>query len=521
MITEHPDQAKFKEIGSPYNLLARIENGSANSFSLLTHYSNSQESFANLAMQILIDFDLGKVFDQSTTTISAEELANIEKSYKVISDARLKIFCQTKERKRERDLAYAAVDSVMKEDLDSLNEIEEAENYRRNSAGLSIAENVLRLSYRDPEKNYEDILFGTTVTCFSGGDRSQRYGKIGATLRLSEVVKAMQIQEEAIDSSIILGKLLRNKNDGKFYHEMGSYRAVDGNEKIRIKRVDEVTALAAKKALMAQDEDEVLKYAVIFSTLRGYNLRSVSGACFAHEMSFRSILSEKKLPQFYKAPGILLDVEAVSTEFFDENQPQRFENFVAKQVSDYKASISADPLPEGCFFEHPIASRDKDFTRYLMETGRYREEDLIEIAKYNTKVIVKDITGLESEKTIPSFLIMVNLGDERFFKEMIAKIQTDETLSEIMHEISGQYDWEFICDQAGRLNGEEFSELVRSFCSHFTELEVEDAIEVDYSSDDERPEINLPIQHSVFPFAEAQRLAGGDEQRKPNGRSSN
>jgi hypothetical protein len=137
---------------------------------------------------------------------------------------------------------------------------------------------------------------------------------------------------------------------------MGGYRksagaAEDKISELRLcrdkRRVDSTTYYAAKKVFMTADQDEAMKYAFIFAILRGYNVRSVIGACFAQEMSLRWIFAAKGWPQFRKKPGVYLDIEAC---LLGDDGKESVNDFLLRQIADYKnannpeAEIAGDAL---------------------------------------------------------------------------------------------------------------------------------------------------------------------------------
>ena len=433
-------QKTFFQIGSPFNILDRARDGDYRSQEDSYHYSNNQISFAHLADATLIE-----IIKQCRSGCKIEEI------YQKITAGRLRIFCETRSTDYEK---FLTTDVVL-----LLPDIEFGED----SQISEIIRSVNALSYRDSENLYP------TATIFREGedDRFVRYREKGVSLKLSSVVKLLSLECEEIDNDIILGDL--EKNDEKSSkHNMGIYRhlfladGVDEEQEkaerekriARIKRVDEVMELAFRKSMEAESEAEILQNAFIFAALRGYNVRSVSGACFAQEMSLRLVLAMKGLPQFCKMPGVYLDIEAVSSRLLAGKGDEHFAAFIEKQIWDYQKSLDPDAeIEPDSFFDHPqnMPNPEKEFLRYLIENKKYRREDLEEILLY------------EDDGQM-AFTIAASLGDENFFD----MINQEENLNlerfskedwESVWKCAKKYGSEKICNAASQYAGIEFSEF--------------------------------------------------------------
>ncbi len=418
MLDTHPDFENFKKLGSPFAVISRRLNGSLHDCQD-DHYSNDQYSFSYISWNGLIglinDFEVNQLFNAHPNSVSEEEIENAEQLYKKITEIRVGIFRSTQPK------CEASSDNF--QDLYS--------------------EMLRKISYRD------SMCQLPTYTNFAtDSERNIKYGKAGKVLTLSEVVNLMEVPELAIDQQIILGKLEYDQDDGTVHH-MGCYRSVGAEENYqcadeRIQRVDEITALALKKSLQSNRGPDILKYGFIFSTLRGYNPRSVIGAAFAHEMSLRFVLAKKGLRQFFKQPAIMLDVEAVSTDIFPDDQ-NHFKNFIEKQVADYTSSLLGT-ITSKSFFDDVgnLDDFDNSFVRYLIENDKYREEDL------------EDIINYVSEEGESAFEIMIRTGNKNFFSlvsnneeilEMVlAKIERDDSYYDLLSKtLSYKDDEMFNC----------------------------------------------------------------------------
>lgn len=422
---EHPHKIFFLALGSPFNFLSRNDDGSFKSENNFVHYSNNQIAFANMAMATLIDLIL-----------MAKDIGTVEDIYKKIADQRLEIFKDT----RESEFEKYVVNNVAPLFLDS--EIDD-------SYIQEVATVIKYLSYRDSHSQV------ATVTVFNNSEDCQyrKYcARKGVPLNLATVVRLLGIEEREDDNKIILGDLQQYENDS-VTHVMGIYRSIsddDGEDKnskkiARINRVDEVTEIAWNKALEAEDRAQVLHYAFIFGALRGYNVRSVSGACFAQEMSLRLVLGLKNLPQPCKEKGVFLDVEAVSAEIFSESDEEHFANFIAKQVQDYEAALLSQDLAPNSFFTvpHKLQNPDAEFTRYLLDTKQYRVEDLLEIAHYTCG----DETALH---------IAARAGDKELFEMIEKEITFNSELRQSLQDI----DWQSVKWESQKFHDEELTTMI-------------------------------------------------------------
>jgi hypothetical protein len=262
-----------------------------------------------------------------------------------------------------------------------------------------------------------------SITMLSGNKKYERYSKIDpesfCPLKLLDLMSSLGEVGEFIDYDTILGGFFRD-DKGELFHAMGLYRVKQGlyestTPEARSEHVDEITNLAAKKALETTDEEDAMRYAFIFAILRGYNLRSVIGACFAQEMSLRWIFAQKDWPQFNKMPGIYLDIEAA----FRPSGEYSSGPLLQKEVMDYKTAnlVSSDPhipLGDDPIFDTPQQQKQNDFITYLMEARRYRSQDLGVL--------------ISSEISQNIFNIAARNGDVSFFKMLQKECKNDENL---------------------------------------------------------------------------------------------
>jgi hypothetical protein len=194
-------------------------------------------------------------------------------------------------------------------------------------------------------------------------------------LNLSHITRYFGLEKEN-DDKIILGEIKGKPVESSArewpYHQMGLYR----DNEAYIKRVDEVTALLAKKCIATPDNDVAMSHAWGFGILRGYNLRSITGACWAQEMSLRLLFAVKNWPQFCKAPGVFLDVEAC---LLNPGDPYKsFADFIQKLSNNYVAARAelevVDPL-----FDAASPATKEEFARHLIISDNYEVKQLPKI----------------------------------------------------------------------------------------------------------------------------------------------
>lgn len=238
----------------------------------------------------------------------------------------------------------------------------------QNRATLSPEPNSPKICYQSPyqQRPTETFFFHSTID-----GRFTRYTQINDSqtpLTLGHIVTCLDtLPNEVPDcfahfdlTKIVLGQLLKN-NQGAC-HQMGNYR----KNRHHIYMVDYYTAIAAKKTYRAftqENIDKAIKYAFVFATLRGYNVRSVIGACWAQEISFRWLLGFMNLKQPRKTPGVSLDVEACLIGTSKEvGSEQIFQNIIKKMVDDYKMSVGMDASSNE-LVQHDLVNKYRFFER--------------------------------------------------------------------------------------------------------------------------------------------------------------
>jgi hypothetical protein len=427
-ITSHPKYSSFLKLGSPRNFLSR-DFLRRPQIQITPHYAISQTSFAHQSMDSLISitekFEPERIFNLDQESLSAEEIENVEKLYQQITEERMSCRLKSSESYEKKSSIEAA---------STLGDVEE---YLKNRGRITEYVKLM---------NEQTILNGLTYhpslsttqshTILSQNDNYAKYFDLEDAeyhLPLSHFTKLLGNEIPDLDMDILVGKLTSNPRD--VIHEMGLYRTKIDNpdREAKITRVDEVTALALKKVFTAENEEEALKFAFIFGALRGYNIRSTTGACWAQEMSMRWIFAKKDWPQFNKMPGVYLDIEA---SILPEGE-RSFASLIDRQIRDYKASINAEEaIGEDSLFDRPITQEKDEFIRYLIETKSYREEDLPEIISYQTNDPAKP-TSLD---------LIARLGDKRFFEILRKKIEEEP---EIRDAITRQgANWDSVIDNA-------------------------------------------------------------------------
>ncbi len=470
-LTTHPDWEKFHQIGPPENIISRRPQGELMDEDENAHYAKSQTSFAHQSQSKLIElskqFKLGEIFDGDATQVSPDEIARMEHFYRQITQDRIDIFCST--RASHDDAFWAGMARTLLE-ITSI-EIEDSET------DISKATKAIKaISYKDSH------LQKGTATDFSHEEcRYAKYRQEGIFFDLSSVVKLLDVEPREIDSAINLG-YLRETQEGGIEHAMGCYRISEDEERInRINRVDDITALAAKKAFAATDLDEILKYSLIFAALRGYNVRSNGGACWVQEMSLRWILDQKNLLQCRKGDGIYWDVEMASSRLFAGEGAEHFELVINAMIADYKS-----PQPS-IFFDKPLvfAEQNQDFIRHLIETKKYRQEDLAEIVEYEG--------ALE---------VAASLGDRDFFLML-------QDNAELLNEKN--IDWYAIGKNAEEYGDEELVKIIEEFRHYEVELDT-DSIDWDFivgrceEYEEQRDSSELDLPNSITEVREGEAV---------------
>lgn len=186
--------------------------------------------------------------------------------------------------------------------------------------------------------------------------------------------------------------------------------------------VDNLTIFTANKALESEQEEDIMKAALVHAILRGYNVRSITGACFSLEMSLRWILAQKDLPQFNKMPGTYLDIE--SSILGDETHtsvPKAISGLLTNQVNDYciankSVNDSEIIIRKDAVFDTPKQQKNNDFIIYLMDTRRYCDEDL------------ETLISCEAAQEV--FNIAAKSGDVSFFEKLKNKYENDKSFAD-------------------------------------------------------------------------------------------
>lgn len=277
---------KFLQLGSPYNLLSRLMDGNTRESAVRSeNYSLSQRDFANLSMYSLItlirSFNLKEIF--SIQSLSADDLTDL-----VVSETEINAVEELYKKTAEHRLWIAQQTS-------NIDEISKSKYIYRSSRLME--QTVTPLNQEDGKySHYISASYSMNM------------------LSLSSCIKLLDITPEMLDKTIGLGMFMHGS------HIMGNYRGGDSQDlSQRINRVDYITALAMKKSLLANqsgDKDKALKYAMVFGVLRGYNLRSEIGACWAQEMSLRCLLDAIDCHQPCKAAKFYLDIAACCEPMF-------------------------------------------------------------------------------------------------------------------------------------------------------------------------------------------------------------
>ena len=344
------DYAIFCSLKSPLNLLSRsiLDGQLLRVEDSLTHYSKSQTSFAYHSSATLITllkkFQPDEIFDLNSARISKQEINNVEKLYEFITNSRLLIAQNT--------------------------------SYTPDCSAKRQAQIISAMSYTNSVEQRP-----TNTILNHKYNKYRESTNLFNALFLDYIVSALGEDYVENDSNIKLGSIRSSYDeDKKVTHLMGEYRedfipfGANDIEKERIEkinRVDEITALALKKSFQTQDKEESLKYTFLFGILRGYNLRSTTGACWAQEMSMRWVFAQKNWTQFRKMPGIYLDVEAT---MLGEDYPEKMlEQLVEKMITDYNNSINNNRSNDS-LFDIPLPHEDRHFEQYLKTTKSFRKQ---------------------------------------------------------------------------------------------------------------------------------------------------
>ncbi len=435
LLTHHPDREYFSRFGSPLNFLSSPEGRSLSS-SYHIHYGGSQSVFANHSMKKLIELVRGfdyKYIIESFENNSLKVQDFFEGIYKKITDDRYDLALNTKSSyfETKKIELYAGIfpdEQLLEEENNWL------EDQEYNQEDDNIRDILDLLEYRF---TYDQEATSTNLSQSQDG-RYLKYenyikncGQNIPKLLLSHLVEILGEEIREDDNNISLGDFSISQ-DGWVIHNMGNYRENNNYEKIN--RVDEITALAATKALTTEDEDEAMRYALVFGIMRGYNIRSAVGACWAQEMSLRWIFAMREWEQFKKAPGIYLDIEALNISA--GNERLELEALIEKELHDYKESVQGR-TEAGNIFDVPLPATEESFLLYLMEARAYRSEDIEEIVTI-----------------FPKSLEIAARGGDRFFFENLQTLMNESQNDDFCKKIN-EIDWNEIIFNASEY-GDEF-----------------------------------------------------------------
>jgi hypothetical protein len=285
----------------------------------------------------------------------------------------------------------------------------------------------------------------------SGNEKYAKYHDLTQNqqfLTLFDVMAALQEEPTLLDYETPLGRLI--VQDGVVSHGMGLYRF--NQDPKQIARVDEITNLAATKALAATDEEEALKYVFVFTALRGYNLRSVTGALSAAEMSVAWLIVKAGLSQGYKMPGFYPDIEAALLPP-EVSASASFKAIINKEVQDFRtakaaAHDSSISLAPDSFFDIPKQQQPDDFIIYLIETKRYRAQDLPEL--------------ISSKITQKVFNIAARKGDVNFFKMLKSECDNSPDFKQQFEGEMSDINREEVIGHAMEYGGGDILKLVKA-----------------------------------------------------------
>ncbi len=444
VLETHPDYELFCRLGSPQNFLTRqYGTGGEIDRSNVTHYTHSQVTFANYAMKSLIN--LVRDFDWKRGGFTMEDV------YRRICEDRLMISLKTPANFLQEAAATIAYHNVFGGDQYLPASIEE----RRSLQHLVRLGNLHQdIEYREDDfrrmQYVESASFAASSTRLDDNNKYRKYHNITNSQKPFSIMDLRRALgedieiEDFIDSDTNIGGLMINEK-GEIEHVMGYYRiAFDRIESTsvenRIARVDKITDGFAKKSLESEDDNEAMKYALAFGILRGYNLRSVIGACFAQEMSLRWIFAQKDWQQFNKMPGVYLDIEAsILGEYGKEKTDISLGRFLDKQITDLQKANgvlhgdSVEITPDA-LFDVPRQQESEDFIIYLIETRSYREEDLDEIVSCQNVQRV--------------FNIAAKNGDKNFFDVLSQKCVSDQEFKSKLDDITENIDRAMVLNKA-------------------------------------------------------------------------
>lgn len=277
-----------------------------------SRYLPNQRKFGTLSWEVLMTmrekFPISAIFSETDSgEVSPEELGKLEDVYRFISLARMDIAKQN--------------------DYDPV-------------------QDKSRLAYN---RN-----LGLTKTKIVPNTRHEAYCDVDeGTLTLAHFSQYLTDDLSMINShkEIVLAQLAKEEK-GEMLHLIGSYReqkpeeSREAREK-RIAEVDEVTALLAKRALAAKDEDEKLTYAFLFGVIRGSNIRSLNGACWAQEISLLWMLQELGCKHLQRDPDFFFDLDSVTgiSDDFTKSS-EEFRRKISGYVSNCKESKLFTPYPQ-------------------------------------------------------------------------------------------------------------------------------------------------------------------------------
>lgn len=342
----------FLKAGSPQNLLSRNPQAERAFSRDSVHFApaTAQNDFAYLSMTALASvadkYKPREIFKLDEEGIDATELRNMEKLYATITMSR-----------------YQIADRLSPEAL-------------AESTQFSL---LHRLTKDVPSAS-------TNLTSMIDGryDRyinSEHFVGITSDSKIVELSlnSCLAALDEPLDEeNIPLGQLSREPHiyGPQIVHSLGSYRNSRGIETPSVKRVDYVTALAAKKSYIAHlsgDEDKALQYALVFNTLRGHNIRSMVGACWAQEISTQWLLTHEDKPLFQKKPGIYLDIESCTEKEGTPFSPRRYLELIEREKTEYKTSLEAESdLSSSQLFDHHLLTNAEEFETYKEAVIRLR-----------------------------------------------------------------------------------------------------------------------------------------------------
>ncbi len=462
LLENHPDHELFLRLGSPKNFQTRqYLTGEEVIAGDVSHYTYSQSVFANHSMKCLIN--LIRKFNYKEGGFSMEDL------YEAIADERLLIFLNTPGNYREEILLKASYHKLFGDE--KYREVFSQDYSEKALRDLvpEVMEQEMenKLYYLKALKYRPSIEVTPSITHLGISKKYERYCQITESqnpIKLFDFMSVIGEESTFLDYDSFLGALIID-NESVVTHLMGSHRThydtyvgttfqktqEQLQEEVikRSRRVDEITDLSAKKALEIVDEDQAMKCAFAFVTLRGYNLRSQIGACFAQEMSLRWLFAQKDWPQFNKSPGIYLDVEAS----LNNNQPSYsfIPDLINKEISDYRqANLRAKNktinLGDDPIFDVPHVQNQEDFITYLMEARRYRAEDLFEL-----------VSCPNSQKV---FNIAARNGDVVFFEMLQRERENNPVFKDLFEDNLPGFDRGAIIENAMEYGGGEIMSKV-------------------------------------------------------------